>query len=88
MPRERHPSPKRRPQLLLEKPRDPKVQGPLDGLPHQRSGSSPLLMTKMLYSRAGPNDRKVLVVVSVDETTVRRNNTNVLRTSGTILLDY
>ena len=37
--------------------------------------------------KSGRNDRRVPVVVSEDETTARRNNTNVLRTSGTIWLD-
>ena len=45
-------------------------------------------MTKMQCSSPGRSDRRVPVVVSVDATTARRNNTNARRTSGTILLDY
>ena len=84
---ERHPSRRLRPRLLLAKRRGPKVQGPLEDLPHQRSGNSLLLMTKVMCSNRARNGPRAPVVVSGDETIRKRRRINALRTSGTILLD-
>ena len=86
--REPHPSPKPRPRPSPGKPVAHRVRARRDARRRRRSGSSPLLMIKVLRSNPGRNGRRVPVAVSVDATTARRNNTNARRTRGTILLDY